>query len=194
MNVNPNRGRLTLVVIAVIFFGPLAVAALLYYVGGDLQPDARTNAGALLQPIGNVAEALGPDSLNGLTDGEGDANWLLVYRNDDQCDSDCETALYRMRQSRTMLGRDMTRVVRVFLHGDIAPDKVFVETTHEDLIATRNPDLSKLLDSRRPADLASGGLYLIDPLGNLVMYFPPDIEPEALVGDIEHLLDLSRIG
>lgn len=194
MSGNRNRARLTLVFIAVIFFGPLAIAAVLYYGGSDLLPGARTNAGDLLQPIRNVDEELGPGTLNTLTEGAGDNRWLLIYVNGGQCDSDCETALYRMRQSRTMLGRDMPRIVRVFLHGDIGPDRVLIETVHDGLIATKNDDLSKLLESRRPARSASGGLYLIDPLGNLVMYFPPDLEPEALVGDIEHLLDLSRIG
>jgi len=192
--VNQRRSRLMLVFITVIFFGPLAVAALLYYGGSDFQPGGRTNAGDLLQPIVNVSETLGTESFSALTDGAGDGHWLLVYRNSGACDSECETALYRMRQSRTMLGRDMTRVVRVFLHGDIGPDTVFIETVHEGLIATQNAEFSELLASKRPAESASGGLYLIDPLGNLVMYFPPDLEPEALVGDIEHLLDLSRIG
>jgi hypothetical protein len=39
-----------------------------------------------------------------------------------------------------------------------------------------------------------GGVYLIDPLGNLVMYFPPDLDPKDAVRDIKHLLKLSNIG
>jgi hypothetical protein len=39
-----------------------------------------------------------------------------------------------------------------------------------------------------------GGIYLIDPLANLVMYFPPDLGPRELVDDVKHLLRLSRIG
>ena len=54
--------------------------------------------------------------------------------------------------------------------------------------------LSDLLFSKKPADLEAGGYYLVDPLGNLVMYFEPDIEPSAMVEDIKHLLELSRIG
>ena len=44
------------------------------------------------------------------------------------------------------------------------------------------------------ATLDTGGYYLVDPLGNLVMYFQPDIDPQAMVEDIKHLLELSRIG
>ena len=193
------RGRAQLLLIAAVFLVPLAAAAWLYYGGQGLQPEGRTNAGRLLQPIINVNDELAaleqtPGTLVDLTDSASEGNWVLVYRNPGACAEDCEDALYRMRQSRLMLGRDMTRLVRVFLHGDIAPDKVRLETEHEGLVTISNRGLDGVLDRKRPADLAPGGLYLIDPLGNLVMYFTAELTPEAMVEDIEHLLDLSRIG
>jgi hypothetical protein len=51
-----------------------------------------------------------------------------------------------------------------------------------------------LLDRKRPEGLAPGGYFLIDPLGNLVMYFSPDTDPSAMVEDIKRLLKQSRIG
>ena len=42
--------------------------------------------------------------------------------------------------------------------------------------------------------LQAGGCYLIDPLGNLVMYFLPGLNPKDMVADIKHLLKLSHIG
>ncbi len=188
------RGRLKLLLIALLFFGPLGVAAIYYYAGASLHPDGRTNAGRLLQPIVNVEDALGEETLPGLTGGRNEGRWLLVYVNEGACETACAEALYRMRQSRLMLGRDMTRLVRVFLHGAEAPDKVLAEGEHEGLIATRNSGLGGLLDRKRPTDLTPGGMFLIDPLGNLVMYFAAELAPEDMVGDIEHLLDLSRIG
>ena len=55
-------------------------------------------------------------------------------------------------------------------------------------------DLSGLLTTKRPAELPDGGYYLVDPLGNLVMYFRPDMDPSEMVDDIKRLLKLSRIG
>ena len=196
---SPTAGRARLLLIAAVFLGPLVAAAWLYYSGQGLQPEGRTNAGRLLEPIVNVNEALAAlggetPTMSSLTGGASAGNWVLVYRGTGACAEACETALYRMRQSRLMLGRDMTRLVRVFLHGDISPDKVLVETEHEGLITISNRGLDGVLDRKRPADLAPGGLYLIDPLGNLVMYFTAELPPEAMVEDIEHLLDLSRIG
>ncbi|MGB5512722.1 MAG: hypothetical protein WBM87_13530, partial [Woeseiaceae bacterium] len=54
--------------------------------------------------------------------------------------------------------------------------------------------LGAWLQQKKPAAAAPGGYFLVDPLGNLVMYFSPQIDPSAMVKDIEHLLEFSRIG
>jgi hypothetical protein len=93
-----------------------------------------------------------------------------------------------------MLGKEMDRLVRVFLHGDTVPDTVLLADEHKGLVTLNDSALVALLDKKKPTDLDAGGYYLIDPLGNLVMYFRPDIDPSAMVDDIKHLLELSRIG
>jgi hypothetical protein len=93
-----------------------------------------------------------------------------------------------------MLGKEMDRLVRVFLHGDTTPDTVFLADEHAGLITLKDSGVSDLLENKKPAELAAGGYYLVDPLGNLVMYFRPDIDPGDMVEDIKHLLELSRIG
>ena len=37
-------------------------------------------------------------------------------------------------------------------------------------------------------------LYIIDPLGNLMMSYPPDINPRGIMKDLKKLLKFSRIG
>jgi hypothetical protein len=93
-----------------------------------------------------------------------------------------------------MLGKEMDRVVRVFLHGETPPDTVFLAEQHEGLAVLRDDSLSELLDGKRPQSLAAGGYFLVDPLGNLVLYFPPDIDPSDMVEDVKRLLKQSRIG
>ena len=189
-SLQPKKGRLQLALIAAVFLGPLLIAALLYFQGAPLQPAGRTNHGALLEPHINVRE-----ELSDLQIGENrDSSWLLLYSNPGLCDDDCRIALYTLRQSRLMLGKEMDRLQRVFLHGDTAPDTVFVAEEHQGLITIEGGSLTGLLNNKRPADLPAGGYFLIDPLGNLVMYFRPDFDPADMVDDIKHLLRLSRIG
>ena len=188
----PGRraGRRQLILIAAVFLGPLAVAAWLYFQGGALQPAGRTNHGALLEPIVRLTDALPDSPLHEHNDG----HWVLLYANAGACDEPCEFSLYTLRQSRLMLGKEMERLVRVFLHGDTAPDTVFLADEHNGLVTLQDSGLTDLLDKNKPATLTAGGYFLIDPLGNLVMYFQPDIDPSAMVEDIKHLLEFSRIG
>lgn len=184
-----GSGRLQLLLIALAFLGPLLVAAWLYY-GGDLAPQGRTNHGALLEPIINIGEELPGSAVVPLYDNA----WLLVYADAGPCEDSCREMLYTQRQSRLMLGKEMDRLTRVFLHGDTPPDTVFLAAEHAGLIAIQDAGVHELLGSRKPPALEAGGYYLIDPLGNLVMYFEPGIDPYDMVDDIKRLLKLSRIG
>jgi hypothetical protein len=187
---NQRKARIQFTLIAAVFIAPLIIAAWLYLQGGALQPAGRTNHGALLEPITNLGALL---PLPGALD-QTNTGWLLLYSNPAYCDEICRRALHTLRQSRLMLGNEMGRVQRVFLHGDTVPDTVFLAEEHRGLITAENSSLTGLLIEKRPANLPAGGYYLIDPLGNLVMYFRPDLEPAGMVDDIKHLLRLSRIG
>ena len=186
----PGKGRLQLLLIAAVFLGPLVVAAWMYYGGQGIAPEGRTNHGALLDPIVRLTDELPGSMLHEHNDGY----WVLLYANATPCDKDCEYALYTLRQSRLMLGKEMDRLVRVFLHGDTSPDTVLLADEHQGLVTLQDSALAELLDNNKPPALDAGGYYLVDPLGNLVMYFPPDIDPQAMVEDIKHLLEFSRIG
>jgi len=200
--------RAQMLLIASVFFGPLAVATWMYYSGAFL-PEGRTNHGALLEPIVNVVVEV-PSSAVGK---QGDGYWVLIYANDGECTEVCRQALYTLRQSQKMLGKEMDRLKRVFLHGVSSPDTVFLADEHAGLtvlrdddlsallnnkkpatLSLRDDDLSALLNNKKPATLSSGGYFLMDPLGNLVMYFEPETDPSDMVGDIKRLLNLSRIG
>jgi hypothetical protein len=181
--------RVQMLLIASVFFGPLLVATWMYY-GGHFLPEGRSNHGALLKPIVNIAEKLPGSSVAT----KGDGLWVLIYADDRACAESCEDALYTLRQSQKMLGKDIDRLLRVFLHGESSPDTVMLADEHAGLITFRDDDLSALLNNKKPAELSAGGYFLMDPLGNLVMYFDPEIDPRDMVGDIKHLLKLSRIG
>lgn len=188
----PKRksARIHLVLIAVVFFGPLIIAAWAYYGGYFSGTAPGTNHGALLDPIINLGDQLPDSALHAHRDG----GWVLLYANRGECGPACREGLYTIRQSRTMLGKEMDRVSRIFLHGETPPDTVFLAAEHQGLITIEDASLSGLLENKRPAELPAGGFYLIDPLGNLVLYFEPAIDPSDMVDDVKHLLKLSRIG
>lgn len=185
-----GTGRVQFLLIATVFFGPLLFATWLYYGGEALQPKTRSNHGALLEPIVNLRDRLPESAFHA----ENDGHWLLLYANEGACGEPCAKALYTIRQSRLMLGQEMQRVTRIFLHGETPPDTLLIASEHEGLVTLEDAALSGILAAKRPAGLEPGGYYLIDPLSNLVMYFRPDINPSDMVDDIKHLLRLSQIG
>ena len=182
-------GKLQISIIALVFFGPLIVASWMYMTG-QLTPAGNTNHGALLEPIVNIATVLPETPL--LLDAT--APWQLIYVNGGECDAPCGEALHRLRQVRLMLGNDMDRLGRIFLHGESPPDKVFLDDQHRGLITISDRSLAVLLEEHRPKAQGAGGIFLVDPLDNLIMYFAPEIDPGDIVDDLKHLLELSRIG
>ncbi|MBT8097513.1 MAG: hypothetical protein HKN35_01735 [Woeseia sp.] len=188
---SPRRsGRLQLVLVALIFAVPLIAASWLYFSDSDVRPIGRTNNGTLLDPIVNMADELGDTALLARAENR----WMLVYLPSGECAADCEDALYKQRQMRLMLGNDMSRVVRVLLHGPEAPDTLPDEQDDGGLVAVYDSAARQLLSNLHPQGRSADGFFLVDPLGNLVMFFPADITPRELVDDVEHLLKLSHIG
>lgn len=187
--IKKNKARIYLLLIALVFIGPLVIATFMYY-WGAFNPSGRTNHGVLLEPIVNIGDQLPDAEILAI----GDGHWVLLYENSAECGPDCLDALYTIRQSRRMLGREMERVVRVFLHGQSQPDTVFLAQEHAGLVSLRDAGLKSLLSEKLPAAAQRGGYFLLDPLGNLVMYFEPDINPSDMVEDVKRLLKLSRIG
>ncbi len=183
-----SSGKVTLVLVFLAFFGPMALAMWMYFSGQEVKLGA--SKGTLLEPIVNINDSLdAPEALQ-----SDEPMWMLVYTNDADCDETCVQTLYIQRQSRKMLGREMDRLGRVFLHGETAPDTLFIESEHDDLWTGQDAALSSLLVSKLPADEPSGGYFLIDPIGNIVLYFRPDMDPKDMVSDIKKLFKISQIG
>ncbi len=201
---DPNavrRGRRQLVLLAALFFVPLAIAFWMYYGPTGWRPSGDASKGDLVEPARPLA-ALAltaadgtqtpPDFLRG--------KWSMVYVGDGLCDDRCRKALYLTRQSRIALNKDMDRVQRVFLVTGRCCDRGFLAQEHPDLIVARvDDDASAALLEPFPTyggvPLADGGrIFVVDPLGNLLMSYAPTAPDKALLTDMKKLLRLSHIG
>jgi len=197
-----RRGRRQLILLASLFFVPLLVAFWLYYGGSGWRPAGGTNKGDLVNPaVPLPAVALAkPDGTRTPADFL-QGKWTIAYLGDGACDERCRKALYLSRQSWIALNKDMDRVQRVFLATGSSVDTQFVATEHVDLlVAILGDDAdSKTLLATFPAfdgvaPTTAGRLYLIDPLGNLVLSYSAAAPDKALLADVKKLLRLSHIG
>jgi cytochrome oxidase Cu insertion factor (SCO1/SenC/PrrC family) len=185
-----RRGRRTLALLALVCIAPVVASYAAYY---WLRPAAHVNYGELLgaQPALEIAgqDASGaPLRLAALR-----GRWVLLSTDAAACDARCEHKLYVTRQARTMQGAERERVVRVWLQPADAPAPAAeLLAQHPGMIVMRGD--AHQWDALPGPDGAAANIYLLDPLGNLVLRYPADPDIKRLAKDLERLLRASRIG
>lgn len=180
--------RRLIALIALIAVAPMILAWAAYHFWPR---NERTNYGELLatRPIPRITgERIGgsrgpfdTDTLRG--------RWLVLYASGGVCAASCEQALYATRQARTLQNAERERVLRVWLVTDAAEPPARIAAEHPDLEVARVP-------ASEVATLPQGSdaIYLVDPLGNLVLAWPVAPDIKALAHDLSHLLRASQIG
>jgi cytochrome oxidase Cu insertion factor (SCO1/SenC/PrrC family) len=196
-----RRGRRQLLALAALFFVPLAVAFWMYYGPAGWRPSGDASKGDLIDPARPLAEISLPTMDGGATTpGFLRGKWSMVYVGEGGCDERCRAALYLMRQSRIALNKDMDRVQRVFLVTGNCCDRAFLAAEHPDLLvaSVESAAAASLLAPFPHYDgvpaATAGRIYLVDPLGNLLMSYAATAPDKALLTDMKKLLRLSHIG
>lgn len=173
------------------FFAAPMLAAWIAYFGWH--PDRHKNYGSLL-PVAPLTDVQGkllegtPYRLDALK-----GKWLMVYIGEAKCDANCVKQLYYMRQSRISLGKDQDRVERLWVvAGSGLPDPRLIKA-HAGLRVWR-PDHAAFIDQFPGTRPGSHFLYLVDPLGNVMLRFPENLDPKGAIKDMKLLLKASQIG
>jgi hypothetical protein len=206
------RNLRTLAALAGLFLLPLALAFYTYYATG-WRPAARTNHGTLITPPRPLPELSLPRvSLERYAAGGGVSattsasaatsppalfhrKWSLVYVGEGGCDAACRDALYVMRQTRLSLDTDMTRVERVFLVSGECCNRQFLASEHSGLVVVdASGEAAAQLLQQFPTTQRGHTLFIVDPLGNLMMSYDARTDPRGLRDDLRKLLRLSQIG
>jgi hypothetical protein len=186
----PRRSKASLWLMVAVAAAPVAASYLTYY----FWPPARTvNYGALIEPRPlpdpHLALADGmPFQLSRLR-----GKWVLVSVDSGRCDARCERKLLYLRQLRLTQGKDMERVERAWLISDDAPLRSDALAPYRGTWLVRAAGTG-LLEAFPAPEAASDHIYVIDPLGNLMMRFPRDPEPGRMIKDLTRLLKASRVG
>jgi hypothetical protein len=204
LTAHDRRQRRILIGVALIFFAPLGLSFYLYY-GRDWHPRGRVNAGELIEPARPLPSlALPLAGAAGAGAGAGETNpqflkgkWTFLYLQHGRCDDECRRHLYDTRQVRLALDREMNRVQRVFIADSDCCDLEELKAAHPDLIVIRASPSDEPLLALLPT--VSGAVnahrvYLIDPLGNAMMFYSPGVKSKGMLEDMKRLLRLSSIG
>ena len=184
-----GAGRWKMIAVLLVCASPVIASYLTYYV---IRPEGRRNFGELITPQ-RPLPALATVDLQGKV-GELTAlkkQWLLVSVANAGCDAACQQRLYFQRQLKESLGKEKGRLDRVWLISDGAPvdDKLRAALTDFTLLRVPADQLAQWLPSA-PGQRPEDHLFVVDPLGNLMIRFPASMDA---AGAAKAKRDLDRL-
>lgn len=188
------QGRWKLFAIILVCASPLIASYLTYYV---IKPEGRTNYGALIDPRQHPMPPLGATTLDGKP-ADLDAykgKWIMLQADSGDCAEACRTKLFQQRQLRLIQGKEMDRVERVWLVTDDKPiDTVLLREYDGTRVLRADPARLRQWLPVEQGAAVTDHVYMIDPLGNLMMRFPKNPDPNKMKKDVSKLLRASSIG
>ena len=188
-----RSGRWKMLAVLLVCASPVIASYLTYYL---IRPEGRRNFGELIDPQ-RPLPAIATSTLDGkpmrMTALKG--QWLLLSVAGGACDTRCENNLYFQRQLRESLGREKERMDRVWLVNNDAPVRGALRPAlaSSTVLRVAPVELAQWLEPAA-GKLVEDHLYLVDPLGNLMMRFPADMDAAAAAKakrDLDRLLRAS---
>lgn len=192
--------RWVFVMLMLLFVLPVVLATLLYLTGW--RPSNSGHHGELIQPARQV-EGLSLQTLDGKLAhfGELRGKWLMVHFGPSSCPEACMKNIHTMRQIHAAQAKEIGRVQRVFIATDMgAAEKLKAKLADYPEMRVWTGEKQALaevlqsfgVDAEQAAE--QQGVYLVDPLGNLIMRYPPGTDPGGMLKDLTRLLKYSWVG
>lgn len=179
----PRRNRRALLGVIAVAVVPLLVAYVLFHASRSAEPWGMTNNGVLLDPPLELTKlgliGIGADS------GIARRSWHLIVVSDADCVNDCAAALRQLRQLHVLLNKEATRVRRTLVFLGAVPTKRVSE------LRAQYPGLGY---ARGHPGALHAGVFIADPLGNVVLYYAFDQAGRPVLDDLKRLLKVSQIG
>lgn len=188
--------------IVTLFFVPLFLAWVLYRFQIGL-PTHTTNHGQLINPPVIASElAFTTKTGEAIKLSHFHGRWLMLYFNPAACLDACKKEIYFMRQVHTALGKNQQRVQRLFVSGSKKQTNELASLLDSQyskmkvVFAKPSERISFYHALKKPNEVKykEGHLYIIDPLGNMMMEYDINAPAKGILKDLKKLLRVSQIG
>ncbi len=199
---NKRRSLLMMGILIAVFFGPIIVAMSLYSTHAFV-PETL-NHGQLIDPPLTLADLqLTNLQHKPVTEEQLPHTWRLLYINHGHCNKLCQDNLYKMRQIRKALGKNMDRISRIMIEPTSAKQAKTISQIIEKkyqgtlLLEAEQHHIQTFINDSPYAtknNLDHGALYIVDPLGNVILSYSASAKPKAIYQDLKRLLTASQIG
>lgn len=189
-----RKNRIKFLVIVALFILPVALA--IYLKVSGWRPASTINYGTLVTPARPLPrltfDTRDPKALM--------EKWSLVIVTGTDCEKRCQDNLHAMRQIHVSQGKNQHRVQRVLIHtgnitalGKIGEDYPDLRILRVD--GASFPTLQNWVSIDGQNNTLSGSrVFMVDPLGNYMMYYAVGSDPSKMRRDLARLLRVSHIG
>jgi hypothetical protein len=168
---NTKKSSLPLLIVLLIFLFPVVCGSLLYHFA-DRFHFKTINHGILVQPPINIQEAQVSAKMSS------PKKWRVIYVFSD-CDASCKKMQFDLLQIQKILGKDRDRV----------------EIITESKASTSLKKWQSVFEKQIAKDFnLADKIYLVDPIGNVFMYYPSTTNPMDILKDMQKVLEVSQIG
>ena len=207
--------RIALLVITAMFLLPLILAWLMYSGSVDYKPGSTRNLGVLIEPPSVIdwrsASAADSPQASDRSIGTVPASllehWVILYPVPAECNAVCQKQVTSLRQIHLATGRHQLRLRLALLLDETNREETteLLKSIYEKFSLISDPGgiLRSELASVRPGEegpsvtangtpgngMAIDGIYLIDPRGNIMMYYAADADPNHIRQDLKRLLN-----
>lgn len=166
------------------FVLPIALGTAFFYWNPSAFTNSTVNYGEFINPIITTEKQDLVFAHNAQSDLQG--LWTFAYVTSN-CDNACVQTLRDIKTTRILMNEDMRRIQRLLLTTGVVQASV---QDSDLLIASPSHVLKQQL--RRFPD---NSLFLIDPLGNIMMYYDPKtLNIKRVIKDLKRLFKYSRVG
>ena len=193
-NETVKKNPYTLWFVVLAFVAPAVLAYVMYFFG-DIR--SFSNHGEILDPVVDIAALQLKDDKNEVIPRKTITyKWRMISFVGASCDEACNARLYDSRQIHKALGKDQHRVLRMIVH--LEPTTVelqqLIEREHPDAIHV-NGDAQAIMGALgKSAGLRDNVIYIMDPIGNVMMRFTLQQTKKDILTDLRKLLKVSQIG
>jgi cytochrome oxidase Cu insertion factor (SCO1/SenC/PrrC family) len=193
-----KRNPYTVWFVVLSFIAPVALAYIMFFF---VDVKSFVNHGEILNPIIHISSfELKDENDEIIPEQELTYKWRLISFVGKDCNQQCETRLFDTRQIHTSLGKDQHRLIQMFVHLEHAGESLskLIAETHPNVTQV-NGDAAVIINAlgdnvRENVSITNNEVYIMDPMGNVMMRFTQDQPNKEFLYDLKKLLKASQIG
>lgn len=184
-----RSNRIKFIALILLMLTPVVASVILHNI--KFRPESTVNYGELLEVKAIHGQAHEIENNTIFREKQLHGKWSFIMIDSGHCEEYCQKKLYQMRQIRLTQNTEKDRINRIWIIDDQAmPTQEIKNEFKGTVLLTINDD--QFLDQFPAASSRRDHIYLVDPMGNLMMRYPRDANPSKMANDIKLLLKLSH--